>query len=146
VLAVVSLRLADYRLPSESATLALHTAILESWFTACVTANRAFLRTAPSTPLLYRSGVRYHREGVECWRDIPSILRAGQDDCEGLACWLAAEMCERAPHSEGPTRAATARVVLRPSSRHTHGLWHAVVRADGREYDPSRRLGMRGTS
>jgi hypothetical protein len=142
MLAVASLRLSDYRLASARATLMLHRSVLELVFEAFVRANQAYLRTAPETPLLYSSGVVYRREPIEVWCDIPSAIRAGRDDCEGLSCWLAAELRERAPNSLGSARLPAARVVLR--RQRSPGLWHAVVDLGGRIEDPSRRLGMRG--
>ncbi len=52
-----------------------------------------YLRTEPSVPLLYESGVRYHVEphGLEEWQDIPTTLCRGWGDCEDLATFAAAE-------------------------------------------------------
>lgn len=43
-------------------------------------------------PLLYESGVIYRNERGNVWRDIPNTLKAGNGDCEDLACWRVAEL------------------------------------------------------
>lgn len=99
-----------------------------------LTALDAVLIARRGLPRLYRSGVRYHREGVgrEEWQNAEQVLVAGAGDCEDLAAYRAAELRVR----EGePARARVYRSGL--------GKWHAIVqRADGRIEDPSRVLGM----
>lgn len=127
-----------------------HTRILESIFEVWTRINCSYLRAHPETPLLYRSGVRYRREDtpraldgkravLENWKDIPTILADGYDDCEGLSAWLAAELrCRRGMDT------AVVRLIKQPT-RSGRRLWHAVVidLATGRKWDPSKRLGMR---
>ena len=113
-------------------------AILETFFEAQTRVNMAFLLANPEIPRLYESGVRYRREGSpEVWKDIPTILRDGADDCEGLSCWLAAEFRVR---NDVPGAA------VRLAKQRTPGLWHAIVidvENPRRRWDPSKRLGMK---
>lgn len=113
----------------------LRTHVLETFFEAQTRVNIAYLLAFPDTPRLLESGVRYQREHrPEQWRDIPSILTLGHDDCEGLSCWRAAELRIR----DGVRGAVVKLKRVRP------GLLHAqVVDLDsGRIWDPSRALGM----
>lgn len=108
-------------------------AILETFFEAMTLVGMAYLRAHPNTPPLLKSGVRYRREGKpERWKDIPTILEDGYDDCEGLAIWRAAELRLRG-------RPAVVRL-----KRTGPGLLHAVVQdvRTGKVYDPSKKLGM----
>lgn len=113
--------------------------VLETMFEAFTRVNQLYLRTHPNTPDLMDAGVCYVSEGhPEIWRDIPSIIHAGHDDCEGLASWMAAELRER-------RNRLRARVVLEPQRR--RGMWHAIVRDKddpSMRWDPSKALGMRG--
>ena len=113
--------------------------ILECLFEGWTKINCAWLASHPTAPRLYTSGVIYRRETPEVWKDIPSILEDGCDDCEGLSCWLAAELRVR-------DNITNARVVLiEQPTRLQRRLWHAVVKdPTGRTWDPSRRLGMGG--
>ena len=72
------------------------------------------------------------------WKDIPTALRHGFDDCEGLASWFAAEL--RVKH-----KIPGAVVKLLPQPTRRRRMWHAVVvdLETGRKWDPSKRLGMR---
>lgn len=116
--------------------------VLATFFEAQTRVNMAYLLAYPKTPALYRAGVRYRREGTpEKWKDIPTILRDGHDDCEGLACWLAAELRVR-------RNLETARVHLitqEQGSADTGAVLHAIV-VDAanrrRRWDPSKVLGM----
>lgn len=96
-----------------------------------VRANMAYLRRHPSTPPLYRSGVRYRREprGREDWKTIPEILADGFADCEDLAAWLV---------SERKMKGQVATPYLKRSGR----LWHVQVKTSSGIEDPSARLGM----
>lgn len=85
-------------------------------------------------PPLYRSGVRYRREGVgrEVWQLPSQTASLGYGDCEDLAGWRAAELRAKNIRAE---------VVFLPLGR--PGNWHCVVQwPDGRLEDPSARLGM----
>ena len=111
--------------------------VLEGLFEGWVLANCAWLQAHTRAPGLYASGVIYRREEPEVWKDIPSILEDGCDDCEGLSCYLAAEL--RVRHG---VRSAAVRLIEQPT-RTRRRLWHAVVSdAAGKIWDPSRRLGM----
>jgi hypothetical protein len=97
-----------------------------------------WLERHPETPELYRSGVRYAVERIERWKSIPAILRDGSEDCEGLACWRAAELRVRSHIDARPV-----------FSKHELGsgrqLYHIRVQyPDGSLEDPSERLGMKG--
>jgi len=117
--------------------------VLATYFEAQTRVNVAYLLAFPKTPPLYKSGVRYRREGTpEQWKDIPTILRDGFDDCEGLACWLAAEL-----RVKRRIEAARVHLVSQASEGGDAGaVIHAVV-VDGanlrRRWDPSKVLGMR---
>lgn len=140
---VQRLKLSTYRLPKARDTIKLHKRLLETLFEASTLVAVAWLKIHPKAPLLYASGVRYRREGSpERWKDIPTILESGFDDCEGLSVWLAAELRTRAPNSVGPQLRPAACVALKSTRR--DGLFHAVVydRATREVFDPSRRLGM----
>lgn len=115
--------------------------VLRTFFEAQVRVNTMFLLTHPATPDLYASGVRYRREGSpEQWNDIPTILQDRADDCEGLSCWLAAELRARRG-----IRGARVQLIRQ---RRDPNLLHAVVEVvDGHgkpryRLDPSRVLGM----
>lgn len=138
---IISMR--EYEGATPKQTLAIHKGLLELYFEAQVRANMMWLSLNPDTPLLYKSGVEYATEGTpELWLDIPAIMRQGFDDCEGLSCWLAAELRMRDVNSVGDKRRTAAVVVLKQTKR--RGLWHAVVddKEDLQRFDPSRQLGM----
>lgn len=131
-----------YRKPTRRKTLQFQQHVLETLFEAFTRINAAWLHSRKGVPLLYRSGIYYKREfSPEQWLDIPSIIAQGYDDCEGLACWLAAECRVRAPNSVGPHRRPHACVVLKQTKP---WLWHAIVedKDTGERFDPSKRLGM----
>jgi hypothetical protein len=92
------------------------------------------LQSKPQRPL-YRSGVRYLREGPgrDAWQ-LPSMTAAnGAGDCEDLSAWRAAEL---------RLAGIPATIAFLPIGQ--RGNWHAVVRwPDGRFEDPSAMLGMR---
>lgn len=102
---------------------------------ALVNANREYLRMFPTTPQLYRAGVKYIREtGTEDWQAIPAVIRSGGGDCEDLAAWRVAEQRE-------------AKVKCRPYIRwrkfDDFYLYHVLVQYGPDEIeDPSKKLGM----
>lgn len=113
---------------------------LQTLFEAWTRLDCVYLLTHPRTPNLMESGVRYVREGApEIWKDIPTILEDGEDDCEGLACWLAAELRVRRG-----VPSAVVSLERQPGGR----VIHAVVTdpASGRRWDPSVDLGMHSRS
>lgn len=143
------LDLKRYVANTETGTRLLHKLVLETHFAAMTMSNVAYLisRFGKRSPLLYASGVVYERdpertEVSENWWDIPTILETGSDDCEGLSCFLAAEMRSRAPNSVSPKRHPAATVVLKQTKKRK--MWHAIVvdKATGEKWDPSRHLGM----
>lgn len=145
---LVALNLNNYRVGGERSG-ALTIAVLETWFEAMTRTNQAWMLANKDAPLLYNSGVRYAMDpersklGIgELWLDAPSVLSRGQDDCEGLSSFLAAEMRTRDTHSEGRGRRPAATVKLKTTR--IPGLLHAIVidLATGERFDPSRRLGM----
>ena len=112
-------------------------AVLETFFEEQTRANMVYLLAHPNTPRLYNSGVKYQREGTpEIWKDIPTALRDGWDDCEGLAAWLAAEM-----RVLDGRKGATVKLIRQGKRRY----WHAIVEdvLSGEKFDPSKKLGMR---
>lgn len=99
-------------------------------------ANQRYIRRH-GAPALYRSGVRYQREplGAENWRYIPAILRDGIGDCEDLAAWRVAELRERGENAKF--------LITKRQKRSGFLVYHIkVLRANGKEEDPSRLLGM----
>lgn len=116
---------------------------LSAYLEALFRINKAFLCDYPDFPLLYQTRVRYRREpaGFEKWKSIPVVFKDGYGDCEDLACWLAAEINIRRGIPAVP------KWVLQPSSQPGLRLYHIVVEMpDGRELDPSKRLGMEGSA
>lgn len=108
------------------------------------TANLEYLKCAPvKPPSIYKAGVVYKREppGREEFKAIPAILRTGHADCEDLAAWRVAEL-----RYIGEPAQFLVKKWVRPTS---YGvpfyLYHILVRrADGRDEDPSKALGMEG--
>jgi hypothetical protein len=103
--------------------------------------NRLILQAGPQIagkpfPPLYASGVRYQRQpGPERFLPIPLVMRRKHGDCDQLACWRAAELQE-----QGIKARAVPRFVA-PRTMHVIVVW-----PDGSEEDPSKRLGMGGSS
>lgn len=125
--------LIDFELPPSKPQALGRLVDLLAWQTRT---NVVYLRNHPWTPRLIDSGVRYQQERKETWYDIPGILARGQDDCEGLASWLAAELQVLGGFDAWPRIVQTG-----------PDLYHAVtrVRRPGRPnlyIDPSRILGM----
>lgn len=116
---------------------------LQPLLDALTAANVAWLRSHPDAPSIYAAGVRYRREpvGDEKWRALPVVLASRQGDCEDLGCARAAELLVRGIEARAVPRFVGRYTVSgRPSQ-----LIHIVVRLpDGREEDPSARLGMHG--
>ena len=94
----------------------------------------------PAVPLLYASGVRYEEEpaGGEFWRDIPTVIRYTDADCEDLVGWLVAEKRVRFGI---PARAIIV-PQLRPNGKFLYHIQVATPDVPGGVDDPSRRLGM----
>lgn len=118
---------------------------LSAMLDCLISIDMTYLQRHPNTPLLYKSGVRYQDEpiGAEFWRDIPTVLRYLDADCEDLACWLVAEKRVRFGIPARPIIIPQ----LKPNGRF---LYHINVgtpnpRAPGgvEVDDPSRRLGMK---
>ncbi len=106
---------------------------------ALIEINISFLESNPRTPLIYRSGVRYHfdRDAPDPWQDIPSTIAKGWGDCEDFACWRIAELRH---HGN-----VNARPLLRWRKEGDKYIYHALLRLpDGRTEDPSVALGMHG--
>ena len=118
--------------------------------------NVGLLPTA-KLPLLYDSHVVYVTETIEKLSDATYVHAAGQDDCDSLAAWRAAELLvygaqALAPGDDGyelaqrlGLRSIDAQVVLQKQDQL---LYHAVVRyrvgPDSFIDDPSAKLGMLG--
>lgn len=86
---------------------------------------------ADMLPALYSSGVTYHDDGGQDWRDAPTILATGgRAACAELAAWRIAELrCGGVPASP---------LVVEQAK----GLFHVLVKTDQTTEDPSRILGM----
>lgn len=110
--------------------------VLAAMLQALVLADAEYLRANPSTPPLYKAGVKYLREppGTDNWQDIPRTLELKSGDCEDLAAWRTAEL-----NAAGEA----AHVELIHFVEEGVTLFHVVVRrADGTKEDPSNLLGM----
>jgi hypothetical protein len=103
---------------------------------ALVALDAAYLRFHPETPLIYRAGIRYHREpqGYEQWLQTPCILEQRWGDCEELAAWRVAEL---------RVRGIDAWPCFHWRKFKTSLVYHIVVcLPNGVMEDPSRVLGM----
>lgn len=100
---------------------------------------RALAAKGARLPALYESGVRYEREPHprEHWKTAVQVLADwrqgwGGADCEDLVAWRVAELLERG-------KTARPKVVSTGVRQ-----WHVIVEhGDGRDEDPSLKLGMR---
>lgn len=117
------------------------------------------LRADPSLPLLRDSGVIYQREREETFRDVIEVLKAGEEDCDSLSAYDAAEKLARGwralrPHDPGFEAARRARLssikaevyMVSRTAPNQPGPAHAVVRYQvggvWHACDPSAQLGM----
>lgn len=107
---------------------------------ALVQFNLAYLHANPRTPTLYSLAqmkqVRYIRDpqGVELWRDIPSIIRNGGADCKSLAAFRMSEL---------RLKGEQAQFVLKRRQVGDQVIYHVLLlRADGAYEDPNSVLGM----
>lgn len=110
--------------------------VLAALLQALVLENTEYLRENPSTPPLYKAGVKYLREkpGSDNWQDIPRTLELRSGDCEDLAAWRTAEL-----NAAGES----AHCELIHFVEEGITFFHVVVRrADGTKEDPSNILGM----
>ena len=107
---------------------------------ALIRINIAYLTRYPAVPPLYRTGIRYKRqgEGQEDWHDVPTAIRAGATDCKVLAAWRCAELrltgVRARPHLIRQTRQGPNGPIY---FYHIQVLWPT-----GQIEDPSRILGM----
>lgn len=99
--------------------------------------NEQYIRAHPDTPHLYKSGVRYQREGKykrgrqkEKWLTLPMLYMVRVGDCEDLACALAGFY-----RAQGIKATAVA-------VESSIGFHIVTQLPDGRTEDPSRVLGM----
>lgn len=103
--------------------------------------DRMWLRQYPRTPRLYESGVRYvYKDEIDApvWQDIAYSLATKTADCKDFAAWRCAELLEQG-------------IDCRPQIqwRKVDGVYrfHALVEyPDGTTEDPSRLLGMEGST
>lgn len=109
---------------------------------ALVLANFIAIKSDPTVPKLYASGVRFMREpkGYESFVDLYEVIRKRGGDCAHLAAWRVAEL-----------RALGERATLRVTWQVDHAkrlrVFHVLVRrANGAEEDPSALLGMRSVA
>lgn len=99
-----------------------------------------YLKENPSTPKLYRSGVRYCDDSTarfDEWCDIPTVLSRGCGDCDDLVPWRLAELWR-----QGRTQAEAHAIEQVLSNGDT--LFHLQIRFAGTNEieDPSQMLGM----
>lgn len=121
---------------ASEATRVASEAVLRLLLEALTLSDEIWLRTHPSAPGIYASGVRYKREpdGVEIWQSIPALLSSRFGDCEDLACWRTAELRIRGIAAQPAFYFRRIGETL---------LYHIVVRLpDGQIEDPSAKLGM----
>jgi hypothetical protein len=118
-----------------------------------VRADRAYLRSYPATPPLYRSGVHYvfNRDR---WQDIPTTLARREGDCKDFSAWRIAEYRrEGIPAAVDVTvRTTTTKegqkfTIYHVRVRLPRGLAHVIpawarAKDDHHVEDPSRALGM----
>ncbi len=95
--------------------------------------NRGFL-SKHNVPLLYDSGVFYHRTTV--WDSIPALLQRGYGDCKSLTCAYVAEQRMR-----GIDCAPVFRWINRPDGSGATDFHILVLQGNG-FLDPSKVLGM----
>jgi hypothetical protein len=118
--------------------------VLQFLLEALTMADVAFLLDNPGTADLYASGVRYAQEpdGRDEWQDIPDTLARRNGDCEDLACWRVAEL--RVRYGEpNATRAITVSTLVDARGQPVTMYHITVLRQNGDQEDPSRKLGMR---
>jgi hypothetical protein len=102
--------------------------------------NEVALRLDPRVPRLYQSGVHYKMRLAEglTFVDLYEVRRKGYGHCQHLVGWRVAELRVR----DGE-RGAMPAVRWKHNPRTKRLVFHVVVRrADGREEDPSKMLGM----
>lgn len=100
--------------------------------------NADWLQHHRRAPMLYQSGVRYVMEpqGVEEFRDIPTIMEAGCGDCDDLGCWRVAECWVRDKVNVKP-------IFTKRTMADGRFMYHILVRyPNGDIEDPSKILGM----
>lgn len=100
--------------------------------------NQVAIRSDPSVPRLYDSGVYYRMRLAEglTFTDLYTVLRKGYGHCQHLVGWRVAELRERDGEAARPA-------VRWRKGRQGRMIFHVVVRrADGSEECPSKRLGM----
>lgn len=106
----------------------------------CLTAlDKVYLRSCPSAPLLYDSGVRYDR--TEVWFTTPSLYAMGYGDCKSLACTLAAER-ELGIGGYAPEPCQTVFRFLPHKSGPLHITYHILNLTPNGWEDPSKVCGM----
>lgn len=98
-----------------------------------VSINLAYLKSNPSTPPLYRSGVRYFR--TLWWEAIPALYASQRGDCKSLSAALIAQY---------RIRGLGAKPVFRfvKNSRSGGTDYHILVQTERGYEDPSKVLGM----
>ncbi len=127
----------------DEVNLVLSHRVLQGVLDALQAHNEDYLRANEGTPRIFSSGIRYRperSEDEEFW-NIPRILKAGGDDCDGIAPWRAAEIVVR----EGDSARCYPHWTLKPGGGQSyHILVERRSRRTGRltVEDPCQRLGM----
>lgn len=116
--------------------------VLDIILEALVEIDLLYLRLNPSTPRLYKSGVRYFHTGIaDEWFTIDEALHEMLADCKGLSAWLVAEY--RHYGIDPGAKCFKKFAVIDDPTVGKLVLYHIMVqRSDGTIEDPSRVLGM----
>ena len=116
--------------------------VLDIILEALVQIDLLWLRLNPSTPRLYKSGVRYFHEGIaDEWFSVDEALHEMLADCKGLSAWLVAEY--RHYGIDPGAKCYKKFAVIDDPTVGKLVLYHIMVqRSDGTIEDPSRVLGM----
>ena len=122
--------------------------ILRQGLAPIIMANRAYLRTHPEWPGLYKAGLKGYKFNRDHWRDIPTLLKYGEGDCKDFTAVRIAELLDgydpRFPYGvRAAVHVTTDRRTLDTGENVT--MYHVLVRfPNGTLEDPSRMLGMPG--
>lgn len=107
-------------------------AVLIALMEGLIAINTAYLQKHPSTPALYRSGVRYVR--TLWWEPIPALYESKAGDCKSLSAALIAEY-----RRAGKPAKVAFRWIKKPNGTTDY---HILVLTENGYEDPSKVLGM----
>lgn len=140
----MALQIFEGRSPADQARDAR---VLGYFLDALTLTNVDYLRRHPSTPALYRSGVRYWAppdDGTDDdWCDIPTVLAAKRGDCDDLACWRAAELRVSGIQAVAQPLVYYSEMLSKKLGRPFFDCHILVQYPNGSREDPSKILGMK---